>query len=209
MSAEHTEFERERRRMVERQIAARDVHDPRVLDAMRRVPRHRFVPPERRDQAYADHPVLIGCDQTVSQPYIVAIMTELLALTPTDRVLEIGTGSGYQTAILAELAEDVVTVERHEALADSAQQRLDELGYDNVSVIAGDGTLGCPDRAPFDAILVTAAAPRVPTASCDQLTVGGRLVCPTGSRDLQTLRTLVRTPALTAGYFSRASRPCR
>lgn len=180
--------------MVSGQIVARGVKEPRLLEVMRRVPRHRFVLPEYRHQAYVDHPVQIGCGQTISQPYMVALMTELLELTPEDRVLEIGTGSAYQTAILAELAKEVVTIERHEPLADRARERLEELGYDNVVVLAGDGTLGCPEHAPFNAILVTAAAPRIPSSLRDQMAVGGRLVCPMGGREVQTLTKVVHTP---------------
>lgn len=193
MTAEDTEFEKERERMVATQIAARGVKDPAVLDAMRRVPRHAFIPPARRALAYKDYPIQIDCGQTISQPYMVALMTGLLELRPEDRVLEIGTGSGYQTAILAELAAEVISIERHEALADHARDQLDQLEYSNVAVLTGDGTLGCREHAPFDAILVTAGSPHVPASLRDQLAEGGRLVCPTGSRDVQTLTKLVRT----------------
>lgn len=187
-------YEQRRLAMVAEQIATRDVRDSRVLEAMRRVPRHRFVPEDLREQAYEDHPVRVGCGQTISQPYMVAVMTELLSLTPTDRVLEIGTGSGYQTAILTELAQEVVSIERHAALADSARSRLKEVGYLRATVHCGDGSLGYPEGAPYHAILVTAGGPKVSLALQDQLAVGGRLVCPIGGRDLQTLVRVVRTP---------------
>lgn len=183
-----------RARMVANQIASRGVWSPRVLEAMRQVPRHRFVPIEYEAYAHDDHPLQIGCGQTISQPYMVAVMTEMLALRPEDRVLEIGTGSGYQAAVLATLAGNVVSIERHADLADKAAIRLRELGYTNVEVHCGDGTLGYPAGAPYDAIVVTAASPAVPTALKQQLALGGRLVCPTGPRDLQQLVKLVREP---------------
>jgi protein-L-isoaspartate(D-aspartate) O-methyltransferase len=186
-------FSRELDDMLKKQIAARGIEDERVLGAMRRVPRHLFVPRESRAFAYEDHPVQIGHGQTISQPYMVALMTEMLKIGPTDRVLEIGTGSAYQAAILAELAAEVITVERNEDLAERARNCLLELGYANVSVIVGDGTLGYPARAPYDAIVVTAAGPSVPPSLKVQLAIGGRLVCPVGSREIQTLVTLLRT----------------
>jgi len=186
-------FSREREQMVERQLAARGIKDARVLEAMRRVPRHLFVPQESRAYAYEDHPVQIGHGQTISQPYMVALMTEMLRIKSEDRILEIGTGSAYQAAILAELAAEVVSVERDEYLAERAGDCLLQLGYANVTVIVGDGTLGYPDRAPYDAIVVTAAGPTVPASLKDQLALGGRLVCPVGSREIQTLATVVRT----------------
>lgn len=192
MTVDDAGFDDARALMVARHIAARGVKDARVLEAMRRVPRHCFVPEASRNQAYEDHPLQIGHGQTISQPYMVAVMTELLDLTSTDRVLEIGTGSGYQTAILAELAAGVVSVERQAALAQAARERLAALGYTNVAVLSGDGTRGCPKRGPFDAIVVTAGGPRVPSALCDQLADAGRLVCPAGPRDLQTLVKIVR-----------------
>lgn len=178
--------------MVERQIAARDVRDARVLDAMKRVPRHRFVPPGEVHLAYADHPVPIGYDQTISQPYIVAYMTEQLHLRPTDRVLEIGTGSGYQAAILGEIVKEVYSIEIVEPLARHAEQTLRELGYTNIRVRAGDGYRGWPDAAPFDAIIVTAAPDHVPQALVEQLAVGGRMVIPVG-RDYQDIKVLTKT----------------
>jgi protein-L-isoaspartate(D-aspartate) O-methyltransferase len=177
----------ERERMIEDQIIGRGISDTRVSDAMHRVPRHLFVPAESQAQAYEDHPVLIGQGQTISQPYMVAIMTELLELKPGGRVLEIGTGSGYQTAILAEIAAQVVSMERNETLAQIAKERLQTLGYDNILVITGDGTLGYPPTAPYDAILVTAGGPRIPATLKDQLRQAGILVCPAGSREIQTL----------------------
>ena len=181
-----------RQKMVDKQILARGVADARVLDAMRTVPRHRFVPEQRRGEAYDDHPLGIGCGQTISQPYMVGLMTALLALRAEDRVLEIGTGSGYQTAVLACLATEVVSVERVAALADAARERLEDLAYDNVSVMVGDGTLGWPPAAPYDAILVTAGGPRVPDPLKEQLAEGGRLVCPAGSHYIQRLKKIVR-----------------
>lgn len=185
--------EQERLEMVERQLAGRGIRDSRVLEAMRSVPRHCFIPDDLSRQAYADHPVRIGCGQTISQPYMVGVMTEQLELRPEDRVLEIGTGSGYQTALLAELAAEVISIERHAPLADNARQVLESLGYANVTVFCGDGTLGHPEKAPYDAILVTAAAPEVPPALIRQLAPGGRLICPTGSRDLQKLTRIYHT----------------
>ncbi len=186
-------FETERNAMVEKHIEARGIRDPRVLDAMRTVPRHLFLPETLHPMAYRDHPLQIGCKQTISQPYMVALMTEMLALQPTDRVLEIGTGSGYQAAILAHLAGEVVSVERHPGLAEAARDKLRQLGYANVAVYVGDGTLGWPGRAPYDAILFTAGAPAVPEAVKRQLAPGGRLVIPVGTRHQQDLVKLVRT----------------
>ncbi len=178
--------------MVERQIRRRGIRDRRVLDAFRSVPRHCFVPPRWRDQSYEDHPVDIGYGQTISQPYIVALMTEALHLRGDERVLEIGTGSGYQTAILASLCAHVYTVERIAELSDAARKVLGELGYTNVSYRVGDGTLGWPEEAPFDGIMVTAAAPSVPESLKQQLGEGGRLVMPVGGRGGQDLVVLER-----------------
>lgn len=178
--------------MVERQLAARGIGDPRVLDAMRRVPRHRFVPGDQRPHAYADRPLPIGHRQTISQPYIVAFMTEALQLAPDARVLEIGTGSGYQTAVLAELAAAVYSIEIVPPLAERAAAVLAETGYDNVRLREGDGYAGWPDEAPFDAIMVTAAPDHVPQPLVDQLAVGGRMIVPVGAQR-QTLTVLVRT----------------
>ncbi len=181
------EFTAERERMVRTQIAARGIRDERVLEAMRIVPRHLFVPAHMIGAAYRDSPLPIGQGQTISQPYIVAYMTEQLELDGDERVLEIGTGSGYQAAILSLLAEEVITVERFPQLAREAQERLTALGYDNVRVVVGDGSLGWPDEAPYDAIIVTAAAPEVPEPLKEQLTDGGRLVAPIGPRWTQEL----------------------
>ena len=181
------EFAAVRNRMVDTQIEVRGIADPRVLAAMRRVPRHRFVPQSLWDQAYNDYPLPIGEDQTISQPYIVALMTEALELQDTDRVLEIGTGSGYQAAVLAELAAEVYSIDRLASLAEQARMVLMELGYKNFQVRVGDGTLGWPEEAPFDAILVTAGTPQVPRPLVEQLALGGRLVVPVGDRFSQTL----------------------
>ncbi len=185
------DYKYERERMVETQIRARGVRDERVLQAMLRVPRHLFVPPEFEDMAYADTPLPIGEGQTISQPYMVAVMTELLEIKETDKVLEIGTGSGYQTAILAELASLVVTVERIETLLRKAERRLTELGYTNIIFIVGDGTVGWKKEAPYQGIIVTAGAPEVPPSLFEQLDEGGRMVIPVGAWGYQTL-TLVR-----------------
>ncbi len=180
----------ERDAMVALQIESRGVRDRSVLAAMRQVPRHLFVPPALRVSAYADHPLPIGEGQTISQPYMVAYMTEALELTYTDRVLEIGTGSGYAAAVLGRIVAEVHTVERIALLADIARERLAGLGYTNIQVHTGDGSLGWPGHAPYDALVVTAGAPRVPQPLLDQLAVGGRLVIPVG-RDPR-LQTLVR-----------------
>lgn len=180
------EFAQERRALIA-ELRAQGIHDERVLAALGRVPRHVFVPPELLPCAYVNQPLPIGCGQTISQPYIVALSTQALALSPTDRVLEIGTGSGYQTAILAELAGEVYTVERLPELSEAARKRLSALGYSNVYFRVGDGTKGWPEKAPFDAILVTAAAPKPPKSLLDQLVEGGRMVIPTGGRTSQDL----------------------
>ncbi len=177
----------ERERMLETQIISRGVLDRRVLEAMRSVPRHVFVPPEHRYLAYSDGALPIGNGQTISQPYIVALMTELLGLSGDEKVLEIGTGSGYQAAVLSSLAREVHTVERHAGLARYAARLLQDLKITNVLVHVGDGTLGLPDFAPFSGIIVTAAAPDVPPALFDQLEDGGRLVIPVGHRGDQYL----------------------
>lgn len=173
----------ERQRMVETQLATRDIRDPKVLAAMKRVPRHLFVPDNERRSAYGDGPLPIGQGQTISQPYIVAYMTQALDLQPGDRVLEVGTGSGYQAAVLAELVKEVYSIEIVPELARRAELVLMELGYTNVHVRAGDGYRGWPDKAPFDAIIVTAAPGHVPQPLVDQLAVGGKLVIPVGSWD--------------------------
>ncbi|MDB4433364.1 protein-L-isoaspartate(D-aspartate) O-methyltransferase [bacterium] len=178
--------------MVREQIAGRGVRDSRVLAAMSKVPRHEFVPPELRGRAYQDRPLPIGHGQTISQPYVVAAMTEALELGGEERVLEIGTGSGYQAAVLGELCREVFTIEIVEALAERAKGDLERLGYENVEVRAGDGYGGWPERAPFDAIMVTAAPDHVPEALVEQLALGGRLVLPVG-RYVQELMLIVRT----------------
>ena len=182
----------ERGRMVDEQLAGRDIRDPRVLAAMRKVPRHLFVPETERAAAYQDRPLPIGHDQTISQPYIVAYMTEALDLDASHRVLEIGTGSGYQAAILGELVKDVYTIEIVEPLAARARQTLASLGYANVHVRSGNGYLGWPEQAPFDRIMVTAAPDAVPPALVEQLKVGGLMAIPVGIGD-QELRILRRT----------------
>jgi protein-L-isoaspartate(D-aspartate) O-methyltransferase len=184
--------ETERLRMVETQIAARGVRDERVLSAMREVPRHLFVPESYQSAAYNDSPLPIGKGQTISQPYIVAVMTELLGLMPTDKVLEIGSGSGYQAAILGKLAQTVVTVERIPEVAEIARANLARVGITTVTVVTGNGTIGYPEGAPFDGILITAATPSVPAPLIDQMAEGGRLVAPVGSRDLQELVRLTK-----------------
>jgi protein-L-isoaspartate(D-aspartate) O-methyltransferase len=174
--------------MVENQLRRRGIHDPRVLAAMSRVLRHEFVPPQSWPEAYADHPVPIGEQQTTSQPYIIAAMLQAAEITPQDRVLEIGAGSGYQTALLAELAGKVFAVERYPALSAHAQSVLRRLGYAHAVVITGDGSLGLPEHAPYDVIIVAAAAPRVPPALVEQLAPGGRLVVPVGDSQQQVLQ---------------------
>jgi protein-L-isoaspartate(D-aspartate) O-methyltransferase len=179
---EETEYRLDRQRMVEEQFISRGISDERVLDAMRQVPRHLFVPEEHRHLAYRDCPLPIGQDQTISQPYIVALMTQMLGLEGEERVLEIGTGSGYQAAVLALLAREVHTVERHQALAEKALTCIQALDIKNVTIHIGDGTRGWPENAPYDAILTTAAAPKVPNPLLNQLADGGCLVIPVGGR---------------------------
>ena len=181
-----------RSRMVEQQLRARGIADSAVLEAMRRVPRHRFVPRPYRALAYADQPLPIGLDQTISQPYIVAYMTEAAEVSPGDRVLEIGTGSGYQAAILAELAREVFSVELLPELAARADSVLRELGYTNVRLRTGDGYAGWKEHAPFDAIVVTAAPDHVPPALIEQLAVNGRMIIPVGSGE-QQMRVITKT----------------
>jgi protein-L-isoaspartate(D-aspartate) O-methyltransferase len=186
------DFEALRERMVRDQLIARDITDPRVLEAMRHVPRHRFVPPHLRAMAYEDGPLPIGHNQTISQPYIVALMSQMLELTADDIVLEIGTGSGYQTAVLCQLARFVYSLERHPALGERAGSLLDKLGYNNVETHIGDGSQGLADMAPFDAIIVTAAAPAIPGPLRAQMAHGGRLVLPIGDRSQQFLQRVRR-----------------
>ena len=180
-------YTRERERMVDEHLVSRGVTDPRVLAAMRRVPRHRFVQEALRARAYGDHPLPIGEEQTISQPFIVALMTSLLELSGREKVLEIGTGSGYQTAVLAALARRVCSVERLPRLAERARTVLESLGHGNVWVRVGNGALGWPDEAPFDRILVTAGGPSIPPPLVQQLAEGGRMVLPVGSPDNQVL----------------------
>jgi protein-L-isoaspartate(D-aspartate) O-methyltransferase len=185
----------EREAMVASQIAGRDVRDPRVLDALRLVPRHRFVPARVREAAYGDGPLPIAEGQTISQPYIVAKMTELARLKPTDHVFELGTGSGYQAAVASRLCAHVWTVEIHPPLAEQARAVLRALGYDNVSVRAGDGYRGWPEQAPFDVMLITAAVPQLPEELLKQLKPGGRAVMPIGEPDrVQDLVLLEKQP---------------
>lgn len=176
--------------MVEHQIRRRGIHDERVLAAMRAVPRHEFVSRADWPEAYADHPIVIAEQQTTSQPYMIAAMLQAVAIQPTDRVLEIGSGSGYQTALLAELAGQVFAVERYPTLVESARQILDGLGYHNVALVARDGSIGLPQAAPYDVIIVSAAAPRVPPALVDQLAEGGRMVVPVGDAHQQDLKLM-------------------
>jgi protein-L-isoaspartate(D-aspartate) O-methyltransferase len=187
-------FVAQRRSMVESQLRARGIRDERVLAAMLHVPRHEFVSADYRDQIYEDHPIPIGEGQTLSQPYIVAIMLEVLALDPSNVVLEVGTGSGYQTALLSELTRQVYSVERHASLARAAEATLARLGYTNVEVLLGDGSQGLPEHAPFDAIVVSAAAPQIPSPLFEQLREGGRMVIPVGPAHAQALQ-LVRKQA--------------
>ena len=184
-------FSAEREAMVERQLRERGIQDERVLRAMQTVPRHQFVSHNDQQEAYADHPIVIAEQQTTSQPYIIAAMLQVAAIQPGDRVLEIGAGSGYQTALLAELASQVFAMERYPTLVASARQTLDRMGYHNLALIAGDGSLGLPEAAPFDAIIVSAAAPGIPPALVEQLADGGRMVIPVGDAHQQVLK-LVR-----------------
>ena len=190
-------FQAERERMVRTQLAERGIREVRVLDAMSRVPRHEFVPETLRQEAYEDHPLPIGEGQTISQPYIVAAMLEHLALQATDRVLEVGTGSGYVTALLSLLCAEVYSVERHAQLAALAESTLHRLGYRNMKIRVGDGRQGWPEYAPFDAILVSAATPEMPPALFAQLREGGRMVVPIGpasSQELQLIRKIGAEP---------------
>jgi protein-L-isoaspartate(D-aspartate) O-methyltransferase len=186
-------FARARAAMVEKQVAARGVRSPAVLEALRTVPRHLFIPPAYRGEAYEDHPVPIGDGQTISQPFIVGLMTESLDLRKGEKVLEVGTGSGYQAAVLSLLAGDVFTVEINEDLARLAADTLKSLGYGNVHVRCGDGFFGWPEEAPFDAVIVTCAVERVPPPLLDQLRDGGRLIIPLGdARAIQTLTLITK-----------------
>ncbi|MDP2956963.1 MAG: protein-L-isoaspartate(D-aspartate) O-methyltransferase [Longimicrobiales bacterium] len=203
----HPDWVAARARMVRSQLQGRGVDAPRLLAAMERVPRERFVPESARAHAYSDHALAIGHGQTISQPYMVAVMTQALELEGKERVLEIGTGSGYQCAVLAELASEVFSVERIPELAEAARALLSELGYGNARVRAGDGTLGWPEEAPFDAIVVTAAAPGTPSSLLAQLSPdGGRLVVPVGDRELQHMDVVERRGT---EYVTRRSIGCR
>jgi protein-L-isoaspartate(D-aspartate) O-methyltransferase len=204
--AQEERFDALREQMVEYQIVRRGVDDEAVCEAMRRVPRHLFVPSEVRDEAYVDHPVPIGQGQTISQPYIVALMTSLLDLSKTDRVLEIGTGSGYQAAVLGEIAGMVYTIEIREDLGLQAKGLLQRLGYSNVHVRIGNGYRGWPEEAPFDAIIVTASPPDIPETLVAQLKVGGRMVVPVGAGAVQNLELLTKTPN---GVLSKDMVPVR
>ena len=188
------DFALERHRMVQVQLRGRGVADERLLAVMDELPRHLFVPERQRTKAYEDEPRPIGSGQTISQPYIVARMTELLGLTGSETVLEVGTGSGYQAAVLGRLAAEVWTVERHPELADRAASLLSELGLENVHVVVGDGTLGLPEHAPYDAVIVTAAGPSVPPALREQLALGGRMVIPTAAGYGQDLLLIEKVP---------------
>ena len=190
--APHDPWAEQRRAMVQRQLRDRGIRNERVLEAMGRVPREKFVPEDWRAQAYADRALPVGEGQTISQPYMVAVMLEMLDPRPENRVLEIGAGSGYQAALLGELAGEVYTMEIVESLARRAEAILRDLGYENVHVICGDGSLGYPARAPYDRIIVAAAAPQVPPPLREQLAVGGRLVAPVGSRYAQRCILLER-----------------
>jgi protein-L-isoaspartate(D-aspartate) O-methyltransferase len=181
--------------MVDRQLVARGITDAGVLRAMREVPRHMFVSESVRHEAYADSPLPIGEGQTISQPYMVAIMTELLKLKGYERVLEIGTGSGYQASILSLVCHWVYTIERIPSLSDRAKVATEAIGYTNITFLVGDGTLGHPEEAPYDGIIVTAGAPVIPDSLVKQLAMGGRLVIPVGDRFSQTLKRVIRTPS--------------
>ena len=193
----------ERHAMVEGQIIARGVRDPSVIQAMRQVPRHQFVTESEQENSYEDRPLPIGYGQTISQPYIVAFMTEALRLQTTDKVLEIGTGSGYQAAVLAKIASEVFTIEIVEPLAKRAQETLSQLGYTNVQVRSGDGYQGWPTESPFDAIILTASPDHIPQPLLDQLTIGGRLILPVG----KFLQELVLVNRTNEGYQQRVLLP--
>lgn len=181
-----------RRRMVDQQVVARGIHAPLVIEAMKRVPRHRFVEEALWSQAYGDHPLPIGEKQTISQPYMVALMTQALELKGGEKILEIGTGSGYQAAILSQIVSRVYSVERIPALARRARRVLDDIGCRNINIKLSDGTIGWENEAPFDGIVVTAGSPQVPPHYLEQLTVGGRLIIPVGGRGSQVLKRIIR-----------------
>ncbi|HEY5648803.1 MAG TPA: protein-L-isoaspartate(D-aspartate) O-methyltransferase [Nitrospiria bacterium] len=199
------DFERARLQMVDEQLVVRGIRDPRVLSAMGRVPRHIFVEEALADRSYGDHALPIGERQTISQPYMVALMTEALQLRGSERVLEIGTGSGYQTAVLAELAAQVFSIERIDLLAARARRLLSSLSYSNVAVKVFDGTRGWQEEAPFDGIIVTAGSPEVPEPLLEQLKVGGKMVLPVGDRSKQVLKKVVKTRS---GFDSESLTGC-
>ena len=188
-----SEYWQERERMVNEQLVQRGIADERVLEAMRKVPRHLFIESSLRDKAHDDGPLPIGHSQTISQPYMVALMAEALQLKGNEKVLEVGTGSGYEAAVLAELCAQLISVERLEELAVQARERLTALGYGNVQILVGDGTLGCREYEPYDAIVVSAASPCIPRPLVEQLKTGGSLVLPIGEEDLQSLVRLHKT----------------
>jgi protein-L-isoaspartate(D-aspartate) O-methyltransferase len=199
------DFKQLRENMVKTQLISRGIRDKRVLDAMRKVPRHLFVGEALQDRVYDDMALSIGEGQTISQPYMVAVMTELLELRGNEKVLEVGTGSGYQAAILAELAKTVYTIERIAALAERAEDKFRSLGYENIFVKVGDGTLGYPEQAPFDRIIITAGTPKIPDPLTDQLAEGGIAVGPVGDRFSQQLIKIRKSPGKTTREFST---PC-
>lgn len=205
-STPQSPFSHERLSMVEQQLRQRGIHDERVLAAMNRVPRHEFVLPKDWPEAYADRPIAIAEQQTTSQPYMIAAMLQAAEINPEDRVLEIGAGSGYQTALLAELANEVFAIERYPTLVEQARQALERLGYTNITLVAGDGTMGLPQSAPFNAIIVSAAAPQPPPALIEQLAVGGRLVVPVGDASQQVLEVVEKQPD---GITVRSLEGCR
>lgn len=187
-----TDHQAARMKMVKNQLASRNIRDQRVLEVMGEIPRHLFVPPGLQHEAYDDNPLPIGAGQTISQPYIVALMTEMLELTGSEKVLEIGTGSGYQTAILSRLAKEVYTIERDASLTSAARRILSDLGFENVTMVEGDGTEGWKENAPYDAIIVTAGAPEIPEVLVEQLADRGRLVIPVGNRYSQVLNKVTK-----------------
>ena len=196
-----TDFAELRERMVERQLAARGIRDPRVLEAFRQVPREEFVAAAHRRQAYGDHPLPIEAGQTISQPYIVALMIEAAGVGPGDRVLEVGAGSGYAAAVMSRIAAEVIAIERKPELVAVARERMERLGYGNVTIVEGDGTRGCPDHSPFDAILAAASGSHVPQPLVDQLADGGRLVMPVGSQAWS--QQLIKVTKLAGGRTER------
>ena len=196
-----TDFVELRERMIERQIAARGIRDPKLLDAFRQVPRELFVSPDYGRQAYGDHPLPIEAGQTISQPYIVALMIEAAAIGPEDRVLEVGAGSGYAAAVISRIAGEVIAIERKPELVAVARERMERLGYHNVTIVEGDGTRGWPDGAPYDAILAAASGSHVPQPLIDQLAPGGRLVMPVGGRAWS--QQLVKLTRLADGRIER------